>query len=175
VCRRIRESDSRLPVLILSAKSDEVDKIVGLEIGADDYITKPFSVRELVERVRAMLRRARSEPSSNKERETQRRFGRLEIDTERRIVSIAGETVELTAKEFDLLVTLSDQPGRAFSRQELLELVWGYHYAGYSHTVNSHINRLRAKIEPDPAKPKYIETVWGFGYRLATDYSGESA
>ncbi len=169
ICRRIRENDPYLPILILSAKSDEVDRIVGLELGADDYITKPFSVRELVARIRAMLRRTRDRSVKGDRGATQRRIGNLVVDTGQRVVLAGSHRIELTAKEFDLLVTLCDEPGRAFSRRELLELVWGYHYAGYSHTVNSHINRLRAKIEPDPGHPRYIETVWGFGYRFAPE------
>jgi len=169
ICRQIREENIRTPILMLTAKSDEIDRVLGLEIGADDYITKPFSIRELVARVRAMLRRMenltidRGTPPSREVR----RVGPLQIDVTRRVVHSRGTAVELTPKEFDLLAVLSEQPGKAFNRQELLELVWGYQYDGYSHTVNSHINRLRSKIEDDPTNPVVIETVWGFGYRLA--------
>lgn len=175
ICRQIRSENSRTPILMLTAKSDEVDRIVGLEIGADDYITKPFSVRELVARVRAMLRRMETlhvEPTRRQSGST-RQIGNITIDLEKRIVQSGGQKIDLTPKEFDLLAVLSEHPGKAFSRQELLELVWGYRYTGYSHTVNSHINRLRAKIEEDPAKPVFVETVWGFGYRLAGEKTGE--
>jgi DNA-binding response OmpR family regulator len=169
VCRKIREQDSSIPILMLTAKSDEVDKIVGLEIGADDYITKPFSIRELIARIRAALRRrdTNREDAPDSSTRTERCFGPLCIDLERRLAHSAGRKLELTAKEFDLLAALSEHPGKAFTRQELLEQVWGYQYQGYSHTVNSHINRLRSKIETDPTHPLIIETVWGYGYRLA--------
>ena len=175
ICRKIRERDEGTPILMLTAKTDEIDKIVGLEVGADDYVTKPFSIRELIARVRALQRRA--EARNNPEKSSAPRiseFGELRIDAEQRIVQVRGEKVDLTAKEFDLLKVMGDQPGRAFTREELLEQVWGYRYGGYSHTVNSHINRLRSKIEADPASPDFIKTVWGFGYRLAVaDESGE--
>jgi DNA-binding response OmpR family regulator len=171
VCRRIRAREGYTPVLMLTARSEEVDKIVGLEVGADDYVTKPFSVRELMARVRALLRRteqlSRPAASTDSGGASPQRFGRLVVDPGRRSVLLDGERVELTAKEFELLATLSRHPGQAFSRQQLLELVWGYSYEGYSHTVNSHINRLRSKIEQDSSNPRYIETVWGYGYRFA--------
>ena len=169
VCRRIREQNRTTPILMLTAKSDEIDKIVGLEVGADDYITKPFSIRELTARIRAALRRSEKfridtpEPVTG----TVRQIGSMSIDIERRLFYIGETKIDLTSKEFDLLALLSDHPGKAFTRQELLEQVWGYQYQGYSHTVNSHINRLRAKIEQDPSHPQVIETVWGYGYRLA--------
>ena len=174
VCRRIREQPGYTPVLMLTAKSEELDKVVGLEVGADDYVTKPFSVRELMARVRALLRRteelSRTRASSDTDTgEAPQHFGRLTVDPGRRRVLLDGHPVELTAKEFELLATLSRHPGQAFSRQKLLELVWGYSYEGYSHTVNSHINRLRAKIEEDTGNPRFIETVWGYGYRFAAD------
>jgi DNA-binding response OmpR family regulator len=178
VCRRIRARGGYTPVLMLTARSDEVDKVVGLEVGADDYVTKPFSVRELMARVRALLRRtdelsrAAVDGASDGVGEPPLRFGRLVVDTARRRVLVDGARVELTAKEFELLSTLSRHPGQAFSRQQLLELVWGYSYEGYSHTVNSHINRLRAKIEEDSSRPRYIETVWGYGYRFAVPEDG---
>lgn len=164
VCRRVRAEDPFVPILILTAKSEELDKVLGLELGADDYVTKPFSVRELMARVRALLRR-REKVSVDEGRTLC--FGELTIDPAKRLVRIDNRPVELTAKEYDVLLLLCSHPGRAFSRKQLLEMVWGYHYEGYSHTVNSHINRLRSKIEADPASPGYIETVWGFGYRFA--------
>ncbi|MFO7780644.1 MAG: response regulator transcription factor [Spirochaetia bacterium] len=177
VCRRIREQPGYIPVLMLTARSEELDKVVGLEVGADDYVTKPFSVRELMARVRALLRRTEriSRAASGADgvvEEQPQHFGRLTVDTGRRSVSLDGNRVELTAKEFDLLATLCRHPGQAFSRAKLLEIVWGYGYEGYSHTVNSHVNRLRSKIEVDPSRPQFIETVWGYGYRFVA--SGEA-
>ncbi|MGE5138258.1 MAG: response regulator transcription factor, partial [Rudaea sp.] len=130
---------------------------------------KPFSIRELLARVKAIFRRVESlaAPSPMTEGGSLRKFGDLEVDPQKRRISLAGKPVELTVKEFDLLDVFSSNPGRAYSRETLLELVWGYQFTGYEHTVNSHINRLRAKIESDPAKPKYILTVWGYGYRFA--------
>lgn len=169
VCKRIRETDRRIPILVLSARTEEVDKVLGLELGADAYMTKPFSLRELVARIKSIFRRIevdREEPRLS----TQRfEYGRIEADAVRRTVAVDGDAVELTAKEFDLLITFMQHPGKVFSRSELLELVWGYEYEGYSHTVNSHINRLRRKIEVEPASPKLIQTVWGVGYRFGLD------
>jgi len=173
LCRRFRSDDPHTPVIMLTAKSQELDKIMGLEIGADDYITKPFSVRELVARVRAVMRRTaeQSRGGGTAEQTTRGRktidFGKLTVDTGGRRVFVEESPVDLTAKEFDLLVLLAESPGQAFSRKQLLELVWGYNHEGYSHTVNSHINRLRSKIEPDPSNPTYVQTVWGYGYRFA--------
>lgn len=169
ICRKIRERDLSTPVLMLTAKTDEIDKIVGLEIGADDYVTKPFSIRELIARIRALQRRAeaRNEKETDLGLPSVRQMGGISIDIDRRSTQGRSGTIDLTTKEFDLLRVMSDHPGRAFSREELLEMVWGYQYEGYLHTVNSHINRLRAKIEDDPAHPQIVETVWGFGYRLA--------
>ena len=165
VCKQLRTSQRTTPILMLTAKSEEVDKVLGLEIGADDYVTKPFSIRELIARVRALLRRVELDQPEEEVAEVV--CGELLIEPAKRKVRVAGEPVELTAKEFDLLALFAQHPGRAFSRQELLDKVWGYQYAGYSHTVNSHINRLRSKIEPDPASPRYVQTVWGVGYRFA--------
>lgn len=169
VCSRIREKNPHLPIVMLTAKSDEMDRVIGLEIGADEYVTKPFSVRELVARVKALLRRVRTDRSAAVERQDSERIeiGDLALDVPKRKVVRAGETVELTAKEFDLLALLARTPGRAYSRTDLLNLVWGYQFEGYEHTVNSHINRLRAKIETDPGHPRYLRTVWGVGYRFA--------
>lgn len=165
VCKQLRASQRPTPILMLTAKSEEVDKILGLEVGADDYMTKPFSIRELIARIRALLRRVELDQPETVAGEVV--FGDLLIEPSKRKVRVAGEPVDLTAKEFDLLSLFAQHPGRAFSRQELLDKVWGYQYAGYSHTVNSHINRLRSKIEPDPASPRYVQTVWGVGYRFA--------
>jgi DNA-binding response OmpR family regulator len=167
VCRQLRERERATPILMLTAKSEERDKVLGLDLGADDYVTKPFSIRELLARVRALLRRV--ELDQPEEAPAEIAFGDLVIEPAKRKVRVAGEPVELTAKEFDLLNLFAQHPGRAFSRQELLDKVWGYQYAGYSHTVNSHINRLRSKIEPDPSAPRYVQTVWGVGYRFAEE------
>ena len=168
VCRRIRDTDKITPILMLTAKSEELDKVLGLELGADDYLTKPFSIRELIARVKAIFRRMESLRESEKSEKPVGllEFGPLRIDFEKRKVRLRGETLELTAKEFDLLRLFSQNAGRAYSRQELLDIVWGYQFDGYDHTVNSHINRLRGKIEKDPADPRFIKTVWGVGYRF---------
>lgn len=166
VCRYLRQRSGYTPVIMLTSKSSELDRVVGLEIGADDYVTKPFSVPELMARVKAQLRRnqALKESVSLPEQEIIR-FGVLCMDPGRRQVTIRGDDVELTAREFELLHFFIRHPGRVFSRMQLLEHVWGYGYEGYEHTVNSHINRLRNKIEQDPANPDFILTVWGVGYR----------
>jgi len=168
VCKKIRAEKGKVPILMLTAKSEELDKVLGLELGADDYITKPFSIRELLARVKAILRRtsAYGENAVGPEGKLLE-HGELRIDLEKRNVSMAGRKIELTAKEYDLLVLFASSPGRAFNRQQLLDSVWGYQFEGYHHTVNSHINRLRSKIEEDPSEPRYIRTVWGYGYRFA--------
>ena len=167
ICREIRRRSELVPVLMLTARSDEVDRVLGLEVGADDYLTKPFSIRELIARVRALFRRvdaAAEAPAGGGDAPV--RVGGLAIDPARRRVSLDGRQVELTAREFDLLLHFARQPGRVFTRAQLLDLVWGYGHEGYEHTVNTHINRLRAKIEKDPSKPHFIRTVWGVGYRF---------
>ncbi len=168
VCKRIRAENPYLPILMLTARAEELDKVLGLELGADDYLTKPFSIRELIARVKALFRRIEID-QQNLQREAGQdlRYGDLLVEPEKRKVTLGNQTVELTAKEFDLLLLFAQHPGRAYSRQELLDLVWGYQYSGYSHTVNTHINRLRSKIEDDPSNPVYIKTVWGLGYRFA--------
>ena len=168
VCKRIRAENEAVPILMLTARAEEVDKVLGLELGADDYLTKPFSVRELTARVKAILRRIKVERDMKSESESDSlQIGSLLVDFEKRKVELNGEMVELTAKELDLLMLFARHPGRAYSRQELLDLVWGYQFVGYSHTVNTHINRLRSKIEEDPSAPRFIKTVWGLGYRFA--------
>jgi len=169
ICRQLRNRDHYLPILMLTAKSSELDRVLGLELGADDYLTKPFSIRELVARVKALFRRAEAmENASNATVDSSKplQSGAMRIDVEKRIVSVEGKAIDLTAKEFDLLLHFARHPGRVFSRVQLLDQVWGYGHEGYEHTVNSHINRLRAKIEQDPAKPHYILTVWGVGYKF---------
>ena len=166
VCKEIRSKNKRVPILMLTAKSEEVDKVLGLEIGADDYMTKPFSIRELLARVKAILRRA-NQTTEMGGKQSILRYNDLVMDPNKRRVQLNGESVELTSKEYDLLLLFFSNPGKAYSREELLNDVWGYSYEGYSHTVNSHINRLRSKIEKDPSEPDYIKTVWGVGYRFA--------
>jgi DNA-binding response OmpR family regulator len=167
ICRRLRLSGSYTPILMLTARAAEHHRVLGLETGADDYLTKPFSVVEFGARVKAILRRA--ERLSGSAPSTQRilRMGDLQIDLDQRLARRAGLALELTAKEFDLLAHLMRQPGRVFSRAQLLDQVWGTTHDAFEHTVNSHINRLRSKLEPDPTSPRYIVTVWGVGYRFA--------
>jgi two-component system alkaline phosphatase synthesis response regulator PhoP len=166
VLRRLRVTNADLPVLMLTARAEELDKVLGLELGADDYLTKPFSIRELIARVRALLRRVEVQKPQAPGLEEELVFADLCIQPAKRRVILAGQGLELTAKEFDLLLVFARHPGRAYSRQELLDLVWGYQFGGYSHTVNSHINRLRGKLEPN-GSPRFIRTVWGVGYRFA--------
>ena len=168
VCKKIREEDAYTPILMLTAKSEELDKVLGLEMGADDYLTKPFSIRELLARIKANIRRVKVDAERKTKEEVQEPmdFGSLMIDPQKRDIRLNGEKVELTPKEFDLLILFASKPGRTFSREELLKKVWGYQFEGYDHTVNSHINRLRNKIEEDPAEPKFLKTVWGVGYRF---------
>ncbi|HLZ71962.1 MAG TPA: response regulator transcription factor [Dehalococcoidia bacterium] len=162
VCRKLR-ARSQVPVIMLTAKGEELDRIIGLELGADDYIPKPFSPRELVARVKAVLRRAASVQRPDGERLD---FGELAIDVPGRVVWLRGQRVELTAKEFDLLHFLAGSVGRAFTREELLNKVWDYEYFGDANTVTVHVRRLRSKIETDPARPAYVKTVWGIGYKF---------
>ncbi|UDL05258.1 response regulator transcription factor [Marinobacter sp. CA1] len=168
VCREIRQDSGYVPILMLTAKTTELDRVLGLEMGADDYLTKPFSVAELAARIKALFRRVDA-LSVTAEPETASDVidsDGLHIDPARRKVRIADAEVDLTAREFDLLLHFARHPGRVFSRAQLLDAVWGYNHEGYEHTVNTHINRLRNKIERDPAKPDFIQTVWGVGYRF---------
>lgn len=170
VCRQLRAMKIPTPVLMLTARSEEIDKILGLELGADDYLTKPFSVREFIARVKAIFRRVKMIKESGEEQAGKILVKQdLTIDKNKRKVTLKGERLELTPKEFDLLVLLAFNPGHSYSRKRLLSVVWGYDFEGYEHTVNSHINRLRAKIEPDPNQPTYILTTWGVGYRFTDD------
>lgn len=166
ICRQIRAQKNYSPILMLTAKSEDIDKILGLESGADDYLTKPFNVREFISRVKAIFRRIdmimeEREPTTKKIA-----FKGLSIDVEMRKVIRDGLKITLTPKEFDLLVLLATHQGRSYSREELLNQVWGYEFLGYEHTVNSHINRLRSKIERDLNNPEFILTTWGVGYRF---------
>ena len=165
VCRRL-QANRRVPLIMLTAKGEEEDRIVGLGVGADDYMVKPFSPRELAGRVEAVLRRVNeTQPASRTDRVLV--FDGLEIDPNTREVAVRGEPVALTAREFDLLYHLASQPKRVFTRDQLMEAVWGYTFAAETSTVTVHMRRLREKIEPDPTQPRYLHTVWGVGYRFA--------
>ncbi len=170
VCKALRASGSTTPILMLTAKSTELDRVLGLELGADDYLTKPFSVAELLARVKALLRRAdlvrAASVSTAAPADTALTNGDVEISPAKRTVRLRGQEVELTALEFDLLLHFARHPGRVFSRGQLLNAVWGYTHDGYEHTVTTHINRLRAKLEADPLRPEVILTVRGAGYRM---------
>lgn len=170
VCRRIRMQHPLLYVIMLTARTSEIDRVVGLEVGADDYVTKPFSLEELVARIRSALRRVsltREQGADDGEQPVQ--IGKLFVDPVRRDVSVGGEPIHLTVREFDLLLFLARHPDRPFTRMQLLSQVWDIHYEGYDRTVDSHVQRLRAKIEPDPSQPRYVRTVWGVGYKMASD------
>ncbi len=166
VCRRLRAAPRYVPILMLTARSSDAERVLGLEIGADDYLVKPFNVMELVARVKAIVRRMDG-LARNTDGMGEIVVGKLRIDAAGRRAAVGTAEVALTAKEFDLLLHFARNPGRVYSREQLLDAVWGGAHAGYAHTVNSHINRLRTKIEPDPAHPTLIETVWGVGYRFA--------
>ncbi len=166
ICRRLRACENHTAIIMLTAKASEVDRVVGLEIGADDYITKPFSMHELLARVKATFRRvdqltARQKPSVQK-----LCHDNITIDLEKHQVCVDGKMTDLTAKEYSLLVQFAAHPGRVYTRQQLLDDIWGHGHAGFEHTVNSHINRLRRKIERDPARPEFVLTVWGIGYKF---------
>lgn len=169
ICRRIRQMTRYLPVIIISARTSETHRVLGLETGADDYLPKPFSVLELVARVKALFRRQEAMGQSIRLESGAIASHGLTIDPLSREVRLHGESIELTPREFDLLYWFARHPGEVFSRLSLLENVWGYQHEGYEHTVNTHINRLRIKIEKDPAEPEIILTVWGKGYKFATD------
>lgn len=166
VCRTIRRS-SPVPIIMLTAKKDEVDKIVGLEIGADDYITKPFSFRELLARIKSALRRPEMEGYEDAEESFLFKQGDLSIDFSRREVRMSGKLVPLPLKEYELLAVMAGRPGKVFERDELLSRIWGEDFYGDEKTLDVHIRRLRARIETDPAEPRYILTIRGVGYRMA--------
>jgi len=176
LCRRFRETDGETPVLMLTAKTDEIDLVLSLELGADDYLTKPFSMRELMARVKALLRRAHRggtvRPESSPGEGTILQAGNLRLDPTKHLAWLDGKALDLTVKEFELLSLFANNPGRAYSRSDLLNLIWGYNFEGYEHTVNTHINRLRNKIERDPSHPEYLITVWGIGYRFRDGEGG---
>src|SRR5437667_3501741 len=163
ICRRLRARADYTPILMLTSRASELDRVLGLEMGADDYLTKPFSVLELLARVKAIFRRVKAITTESIRAKTIVKAGGLLIDSDRHSVTLNGRPIELTAKEFELLLHLAQNPGRVYTREQLLDFVWGYNHAGYQHTVNSHINRLRGKIEDDPANSVYVRTVWGVG------------
>jgi two-component system, OmpR family, alkaline phosphatase synthesis response regulator PhoP len=171
VTRTLRQdpATAKLPIIMLTARAEEIDRLIGLELGADDYIVKPFSPREVVARVKAVLRRAEGDTTPA----GVLRAGSLTIDLERRGVRRDGEPVELTATEFDLLAVLAREPGRPFSRSQLLELVYDLDFDGYDRTVDAHIKNLRRKVEPDPRNPRYILTIYGVGYKFAENAAEE--
>jgi len=173
ICKRLRSKFSYVPILMLTSKSAELDRVLGLELGADDYVTKPFSIMELMARVKAIFRRMENIQKKDEEDKSEViSAGDIVIDTAKRSVMLDSRVVDLTTREFDLLLYFARNPGHVYSRSQLLDKVWGYGHEGYEHTVNSHINRLRSKIEEDPAKPSYILTVWGVGYKF-TDLKDE--
>jgi DNA-binding response OmpR family regulator len=167
ICRRLRGQANYTPILMLTAKTTELDRVLGLELGADDYLTKPFSLPELMARVKAIFRRIDAMARNTATMSGTIKAGGIVIDAAKRSVSVTGRSVELTSKEFDLLLHFAQNPGRVYTRLQLLDMVWGYGHAGYEHTVNCHINRLRAKIGDDYSSPRYILTVWGVGYKFA--------
>jgi len=164
ICRHLRAREQYTPIMMLTARDCEVDRVLGLELGADDYLSKPISVRELIARVRALLRRANAMRSPAQTSILER--GSLRIELAKRRATFAAKEINLTAKEFDLLAHFAGSPGVVFTRQELLETVWGYRFDGYEHTVNSHINRLRNKLRPAGCSAALVETVWGVGYKF---------
>jgi DNA-binding response OmpR family regulator len=166
ICRQVREFNPILPIILVSARTAEDERIYGLEVGADDYITKPFGIDELIARVKAVLRRVEAMQGVASTEVVC--VNGVVLDPIRRSVRVSGKSVKLTVREFELLLYFAKAPGQVFNRSELLEKVWGYGHQGYLHTVNTHINRLRNKIEPDPTQPIYIQTVWGVGYKLAS-------
>ena len=165
ICKELRKAEINTPILMLTSKSEETDKVLGLEFGADDYLTKPFSIREFIARVKAIFRRVET-LSIEKKEVKDIKYKDLVIDVTNRKILLKNERIDLTPKEFDLLYLMASHPGRTYTRENLLNLIWGTQYSGYDHTVNSHINRLRSKIEENVSNPKYILTSWGVGYRF---------
>lgn len=166
ICRKLRKEQSYVPVLLLTSRSTELDRVLGLDLGADDYITKPFSVMELIARIKAVFRREAALKEKNIITKEVINLGKMTVNDDTHQVVLDGSSIDLTSREYDLLKHFAKNPGRVFKRSELLDSVWGYGHDGYEHTVNSHINRLRAKIEKDPNHPEVIVTVWGVGYKL---------
>ncbi len=167
LCRELRQQKPQLPIMLLTSLDSEADRVVGLELGADDYLTKPFSLRECQARIKALLRRSQLPASKDKgEDPTNISFQELEINVDARFVAVDGVKVELTAKEFDLLLYLAQNKKKVFSRNQLLDSIWGYSHEGYEHTINTHINRLRKKLKRSDDKPDFIQTVWAVGYKF---------
>lgn len=174
LCRKLRGSSPYSLILMLTAKSTELDRVLGLEVGADDYVTKPFSILEFLARVKALFRRTDAlRPQQDRGTPRTIRAGALVIEIDKRKVLLRGHSLDLTAKEFDLLLQFAQHPGQVYTRAQLLDAVWGYSHEGYEHTVNSHINRLRAKVEDDSSRPRYILTMWGVGYSFSEEWSGQ--
>lgn len=167
ICKTIRKNHHYTPILMLTAKDSELDRVKGLEMGADDYVSKPFSITELLARIKAIFRRSDAIESDQGDLSHIIKRGLIIINPDKHRVTVADQEVELTAKEFELLLFFARHPGRVYSRNELLDQIWGYSHDGYEHTVNSHINRLRIKIEADSKHPIYIQTVWGVGYKFS--------
>jgi DNA-binding response OmpR family regulator len=167
ICKTLRQQAIKAPILMLTCHSEEADKVLALELGADDYVTKPFGVLELMARVKALLRRAEQAEQKEEPEKKVITFKELAVDSYKMKASFKGKRLELTPKEFDLLLLLASNPGKTFSRHDLLEQIWGYAFEGYEHTITSHINRLRIKIESDLHHPQYILTSWGKGYRFS--------
>lgn len=167
LCKKIRENDDGTPIMMLTCHGEETDKVLALELGADDYVTKPFGILELIARTKALLRRGDQKNRNDSDQKQQIICKDLVIDNNKRKASIRNERLDLTPKEFDLLALLAGNAGKTFSRHELLEQIWGVAFAGYEHTITSHINRLRIKIETDLHQPEYILTSWGTGYRFS--------
>lgn len=167
ICQQVRTKDTATPILMLTCHADEADKVLALEMGADDYVTKPFGVLELMARVKALLRRAGQSNQKEEPEEKIISFKELVVDNQKMKATYKGKRLDLTPKEFDLLLLLASHPGKTFSRHDLLEQIWGYAFEGYEHTITSHINRLRIKIESDLNHPQYILTSWGKGYRFS--------
>lgn len=166
ICKKLRQEKIDTPIIMLTSKSEEIDKVLGLEFGADDYMTKPFSIRELVARVKSVLRRGKRESHPISSTDQVLKFENFYVDISKRIVKANNRQVELSPKEFDMLVLLASNPGKTYSRSDLLSQVWGVDFEGFEHTVNSHINRLRSKIETDMNEPEFILTTWGVGYKF---------
>jgi DNA-binding response OmpR family regulator len=168
ICRRLRGKANYTPILMLTAKDTELDRVLGLELGADDYLTKPFSMLELMARVKAIFRRSEVLAATGSGVALQAiQIGELSVDAEKRQATLGEKVLDLTSKEFDLLLHFARNPGKPYTRMQLLDMVWGYGHDGYEHAVNCLINRLRAKIEENHARPKYILTVWAVGYKMA--------
>lgn len=169
ICRKLRMEKNNTPIIMLTSKSEEIDRVLGLEIGADDYLTKPFSIRELVARVKTVLRRGKRDSETEHSPEQILQGDHFYLDITKRIVKSYNQQVELSPKEFDMLVLLASNPGKTYSRLDLLNQVWGVDFEGFEHTVNSHINRLRSKIEKNMNEPEFILTTWGVGYKFKDD------